>query len=55
MLRANYALRSVAVPAGEVTVELRFAPDSWRWGLWLAGVGVVLMGVLLRRPRITPT
>ncbi|MBX3054472.1 MAG: hypothetical protein KF753_23570 [Caldilineaceae bacterium] len=41
--RANYALRSVAVPAGEVTVEMRFAPDSWRWGLGLAGVGLVLL------------
>ncbi len=33
VLRANYALRAVPVPAGDVTVEMRFAPDSWRWGL----------------------
>ncbi len=46
VLRANYALRAVEVPAGEVTVELWFAPDSWRWGLRLAWVGVVLLLVI---------
>jgi hypothetical protein len=50
VLRANYALRAVPVPAGDVTVEMRFAPDSWRWGLGLAGVGVLLLlGVVIFR------
>ncbi|MGB5051407.1 MAG: hypothetical protein WBO46_20835, partial [Caldilineaceae bacterium] len=53
--RANYALRGVAVPAGEVTVEMRFAPDSWRWGLGLAGVGLVLLlaGLVVGRRGLT--
>ena len=50
VLRANYALRAVEVLAGDVTVELWFAPTSWRWGLGLAGVGVLLLlGVLVGR------
>jgi len=49
VLRANYALQAVAVPAGDVTVELRFAPQSWRWGLWLAGVGGLLLTIFLFR------
>ncbi|MBV7334289.1 YfhO family protein [Chloroflexi bacterium TSY] len=39
--RANGALRAVAVPAGEATVELWFAPRSWRIGLTLFGIGVL--------------
>ncbi len=54
VLRANYALRAVAVPAGDVTVAMRFAPDSWRWGLGLAGVGVLLLLGLLVGWRWTP-
>jgi len=46
VLRANYALRAVAVPAGDVTVEMRFAPESWRWGLWMAGAGGALLLVI---------
>ncbi len=46
VLRANYALRAVAVPAGELVVELEFSPRSWRWGLWLAGGGVGLLCLL---------
>lgn len=46
VLRANYALRAVAVPAGDVTVVLHFAPESWRWGLWMAGVGGALLLVI---------
>ena len=51
VLRANYALRAVEVPAGDVTVEMRFAPDSWRWGVGLAGVGVLLLGLVVWRRR----
>ena len=55
VLRANYALRGVAVPAGDVTVELRFAPQSWRWGLMLAALGVLLLlGLALGRARAIP-
>lgn len=43
--RANGALRAVAVPAGESTVALRFAPIRWRWGLIALIVGLVLVAI----------
>jgi hypothetical protein len=54
VLRVNGSLRAVPVPAGASTVELWYAPRSWRWGLALAGVGlagVVALVVLDRRLR----
>ncbi|MBI1297152.1 hypothetical protein GC175_19560 [bacterium] len=52
VLRVAYALRAVAVPAGEVTVHMWFAPSSWRWGLGLFGVGMfVVFGILWTRIR----
>lgn len=45
--QANYALRAVAVPAGQSTVVLRFAPLSWRLGLAACGLGVCLLFILL--------
>ncbi len=50
--RANGALRAVAVPAGESTVELRFAPTSWRNGLILGALGLLValgLGLAVRR------
>ncbi len=41
VLRANGALRAVAVPSGESTVRLWFAPAGWRWGLAAFGTGVL--------------
>jgi hypothetical protein len=41
--QVNLALRGVAVPAGVSTVELWFAPDSWRIGLLAAAVGWLLL------------
>ena len=49
--RANGALRALAVPAGVSTVELRFAPPSWRTGLWLALAGLIIAAVLSFIPR----
>ncbi len=42
--RANYAFRAVAVPAGEHTVQLRFAPLIWRIGLAVSVIS--LLGLL---------
>ncbi|MCB9139383.1 MAG: hypothetical protein H6642_13635 [Caldilineaceae bacterium] len=47
VLRVNGAQRAVAVAAGESLVTLRFAPQSWRVGLLLFGVGIVLAALLL--------
>lgn len=37
ILRANYAIRGVAVPAGSGTLEFIYRPASLMLGLWLAG------------------
>ncbi|NJN36512.1 MAG: YfhO family protein [Nitrospiraceae bacterium] len=53
VLRVNQALRAVAVPAGDVTVQLWFAPRSWQWGLLAGTVGLILTGLCLwLRPRL---
>ncbi|MBN2491086.1 MAG: YfhO family protein, partial [Planctomycetes bacterium] len=43
LLRANYAFRAVAVPAGEHEVTFRYWPPSLTWGLLLAGLGLVAL------------
>jgi len=40
--RANYPFRALPVPAGELEVRLWYAPASWRRGLALFGVGILL-------------
>lgn len=47
VLRANYLMRAVRVPAGPHVVEFRYAPDSFRIGLLLSCIGVVLLAALL--------
>jgi hypothetical protein len=42
ILRANYAFRAVAVPAGTHRVTMTFQPASWR-----AGLGISVLAVLL--------
>ena len=46
VLRANYTLRALPVPAGELTIRLWYAPASWRRGLALFGVGILLLAGL---------
>ena len=41
--RANYTLRALAVPSGELDVRLWYAPESWRRGLFLFSVGILLL------------
>ena len=41
--RANYALRGVAVPAGKHRIVFRYLAPSFRAGLILSGVGIVLL------------
>jgi uncharacterized membrane protein YfhO len=42
-LRANQAVRGVVVPAGAGTLEFRYAPASFAWGLRLAGLAAVAL------------
>jgi hypothetical protein len=46
LLRADHALRAVAVPAGHHMVEFRFASRSFATGFWLS-IGCTLIAVLL--------
>ena len=41
LLRANLNFRGVAVPAGSHQIEMRYRPESFRWGLVLALMGAV--------------
>jgi hypothetical protein len=53
ILRTNHAIRGVVVPAGSGTLEFRYAPASFAWGLRLAGLALVALvgrlGLALRR------
>jgi hypothetical protein len=43
ILRANYAVRGVVVPAGTGTLEFVYRPASLILGLWLAGLAVIVL------------
>jgi hypothetical protein len=53
ILRTNHAVRGVVVPAGTGTLEFRYAPASFAWGLRLSGLAAVALlawlGMALRR------
>jgi hypothetical protein len=42
VLRANYLLRAVAIPAGEHTVRFRYRPSANLWGLAISLVALML-------------
>ncbi|MGH7536949.1 MAG: hypothetical protein ACREMG_15435, partial [Gemmatimonadales bacterium] len=56
ILKADYLLRAVVVPAGRHRVEFRFASPAMRRGLMLSGacllvtLGLLGAGLLRRRP-----
>jgi uncharacterized membrane protein YfhO len=43
ILRTNHSIRGVMVPAGSGTVEFRYAPASFVWGLKLAGLAAAAL------------
>jgi hypothetical protein len=43
VLRTNYAIRGVVVPAGNGTLEFIYQPASLILGLWLAGLAVIVL------------
>jgi uncharacterized membrane protein YfhO len=56
VLRANYAIRGVVVPAGSTTLQFRYEPVSFFWGLRISGLATVALLAwfgLLRRPSRT--
>ncbi|MEN6406277.1 MAG: hypothetical protein ABFC77_07390 [Thermoguttaceae bacterium] len=57
VLRTNHALRGVVAPKGRGTLEFRYEPIGFAWGLRLSGLAVVALvgwsGVLWRHRRKT--
>jgi len=43
ILRTNHAIRGVVVPASNGTLEFRYAPASFAWGLRLAGMAAAIL------------
>lgn len=43
VLRTDYTIRGIVLPAGDGTLELVYQPASLVLGLWLAGFGVVIL------------
>jgi hypothetical protein len=57
VLRANYAVRGVIVPAGTGTLEFVYRPASLILGLWLAGFAAFVLlglGIIWIRPQSQP-
>jgi hypothetical protein len=52
LLRADYALRGVALPAGHHTVEMRFTSRPTVYGLMLSLVGLLGLAGLVARRRV---
>ena len=55
ILRANHAIRGVLVPPGSATLEFRYEPASFAWGLMLSGGSSVVLlswlAIVLRKRR----
>ena len=46
IMRANYALRAIKVPAGQHTLQMKFEPESYSKGITLARFGNILLTLL---------
>jgi uncharacterized membrane protein YfhO len=51
VLRADYAIQGVAVPAGTHDVDVWFEPRSFRVGLTISAVTAVLIATAVLVPR----
>jgi hypothetical protein len=49
ILRANGLVRTIAVDAGFHRVEFHYDPASVRWGAWITGAALVMVGLLVSR------
>jgi uncharacterized membrane protein YfhO len=43
--QADYLARAIFVPAGKHLVRFEYQPASFRWGLWLALVMIIILAV----------
>jgi len=55
VLRTDYTIRGVVVPAGSGTLEFVYKPVSLILGLWLAGFGVIILSAWLISNQIRKT
>lgn len=49
ILRANYSFRAIVVPAGHHKVEFLYDPMSFRWGIYLAGIGILSIMIVSKQ------
>ncbi len=54
VLRANYALRAVRIPAGRHQVQFHYRPASFRWGAIASGVAWALLALAFGWSRRKP-
>jgi len=54
LIKANYVLRAIRVPAGTHKLEMIFEPDSYYTGRTISRVGTLLMSLLFLGGIITP-
>jgi hypothetical protein len=47
IVKTNYALRGVAIPAGTKKLELKFEPQSYKWGSMITTIVSILVLLLL--------
>jgi uncharacterized membrane protein YfhO len=47
IVKTNYVLRGLALPAGKHKVEFKFAPDGYTKGKQYGGIANILLGIIL--------
>ena len=51
VLRVDHAFRAVPIPSGDVEVEFVYRPDSFRHGVWISLISLILAAASLGLPR----
>jgi uncharacterized membrane protein YfhO len=54
ILRGDYVLRAVPVPAGNHTVEFRYRSKTFQWGLAVSLLSLAALGIAMALTRPSP-